>query len=71
MKKYGIETKEQDSTPGFRSTDYTKKWFDTEAERDDYYNHLTRPRKPSLDDLMCDDDYISYSYTKIEEISEN
>lgn len=67
MKKYGILISEKDDTPAFRSRDETKKRFNSEGERDEYYNYLTRPRKPTIDDLLCANDYITMSYTRIEE----
>lgn len=66
MKKYGILTIERDETPGCRSTDKYEKWFESETARDEHYDFLTRPRKMTMDDLLCGDGYTEYSYTKIE-----
>lgn len=69
MKKYGIETVSRDDTPGFRSTDITVKWYDSETERDLEYERLTRKRTLTLDDLVCSyyGDAPSDRYSKIEE----
>ncbi|CND40642.1 hypothetical protein [Yersinia pseudotuberculosis] len=67
MKKYGIRTTENDSTPGFRSRDVTVTWFTSETERNQRYENLTKPRTYDLRDMMFDDGYITSSYEKVEE----
>lgn len=68
--RYGIKTIIQDSTPGFRSTDEVRRWFDSEAERDAFFAYLTRKSDP-LTEFMQNkgvyDAYTERSYYLIEE----
>lgn len=69
MKKYGIKTVTKDSTPGFRDTDITEKWYPTEEERDKAYNYLNRKLDPLAEffgNKGISNDYIEKSYSKIE-----
>lgn len=69
MKKYGIKTVCKDSTPGFRSTDVTETWYDSESERNKQYEYLTKKVDPYADFVAnkgLSDEYNEYTYTKIE-----
>jgi len=68
MNKYGIRTICRDSTPGFRSKDITERWYDSEEERDRYYDSWTREVDPIAEFIAnkgVSNEYIEYSYEKI------